>query len=429
MSEVGIFEVDLPFQFEGIKKLEGYDPENINLARQIANELKLKTVIHFNSTPRGGGVAEMLKSQVPLERSLGLNSRWFYFSAPQKFFNITKKIHNLFQGGEGDLTPEEEEFYFKVTDEFCKKVKLVLDEVDGAVFVVHDPQVQPIVKVLDGPKISRLHIDISCPSEAPSKIFPKILKLYNRVVVSSPEYVKTLEGWGIDERKLSVVMPAIDPTTPKNSSISPERAKEILQSVGIDTEKPLLVQVSRFDPWKDQPATVRAWKIAKGRFPDLQLVLAGIMLAQDDPEAQVILQKVRRMVEGEKDVKLFWSLEQIKPWTNDEFINALFTLADVVMQKSIREGFGLVVTEAMWKGKPVIGGRASGILLQIKDGENGFIVDNFQEAGEKIIKLLEDESLRRKIGERARETVRKNFLISRLVREMIEIYKDVSLNV
>ena len=306
MTKVGVFEVDLPFEFESIKELEGYDPKNINLAKEIVKELKVKTVIHFNSTPRGGGVAELLKSQVPLERTIGLNSRWFYFSAPENFFNITKKIHNLFQGGEGDLTPDEEEFYFKVADEFCRKIKPVLDEVDGAIFVVHDPQVQLLVKVLDGPKISRLHIDISSPSQAPARIFPKILKLYDKVVVSSPEYVGTLEGWGISRRKISVVMPAIDPTTLKNRPIPLSRAREILESVGIDTKRPLLVQVSRFDPWKDQPSTIRAWKIAKKHFPDLQLVLAGIMLAQDDPEAQDILREVMDMVEGEKDVKLFW---------------------------------------------------------------------------------------------------------------------------
>jgi len=391
--------------------------------KKLGKKLKGKTVIHINATPVGGGVAELLSSQIGLERSLGIDSRWFYLDAPPNFFTTTKKIHNLLQGMPGRLFYHEQDTYQSTNEELAKSLIALSSKVKPDIIVVHDAQPLTLVKTkLETVSyISRLHVDLSEANPWIIKYINPYLSLYSQIIVSSKNFSASLPKK--IQKNVKVVMPAIDPMTQKNKSMDNRQAKRIITDLGIDPLRPIVTQVSRFDPWKDPIGVVEAYYMAKEEIPDLQLVLSGIINAKDDPQAWSILEKVRKRVNGDPNIFLFWDIGQLKKHLLDDFINALYTSSTVIIQKSLKEGFGLTVTEAMWKEKAVIGGNAQGIHLQIQNNRNGLIVPNTLKAAKAIIQLIKNPKLRNKIGKAAHKSVGKNFLLPRYILDNLKIYE------
>ena len=407
--------------FERFKKIT---PKEFKEAKLLAKKLKGIRILNINSTSLGGGVAEILKSQLPLENCLGIEASWYVLKAPIKFFKITKKIHNLLQGEKGSLKESEKSFYLgflfkKVAPDFKK----LLFKIKPHILIIHDPQPLPLINFVP-PSIKtilRIHIDLSEPNKETAFFLKPFIEKYQKVIFSHKDYRFNL----LPQEKIKIIFPAIDPFSEKNRFLKISQAKEILAFLGIHPEKPILLQVARFDPWKDHLSTLKAYYLAKNHFPKLQLVLVGIPQPKDDPQAQEVFEKIKKHAKGDPDVYLFSDIKQIKTISPDLFINALNTASTVFMHKSIKEGFGLAITEAMWKKKPVIGGKTKGIELQIIHKKNGFLVENAEEAAFWIEKLLKDKNLRKKIGKRAYETVKSKFLISRLVLDHLKLYQEL----
>jgi trehalose synthase len=292
------------------------------------------------------------------------------------------------------------------------------------IWVLHDPQPAGLISCLSNlhPSISHIHIDTSCPNKSAWNFIEPFLLQYDKIIFSLKDFVAR----SLPSRKVVVFPPAIDPLTKKNKALVLSEAKRILAKLGIDTKKPLISQISRFDPWKDPLGVIKAWRLGKKKIPDLQLVYAGIFLALDDPDAIRIFKKVEKVVENEKDVFLFADPKYLGNLEIDTFVNALQVGSDIILQKSIREGFGLTVTEAMWKGKPVIGGKAGGIKLQIENGKSGFLVPSPEEASERIVQLIENPTLANKLGKAAKERVREKFLIPRLLRDYLRLFQQLT---
>lgn len=410
---------------KNLKKYNYLTPKIVKECFLLAKNLKKIKIFHINSTEKGGGVAEMLQSQIPLEKSLGIDSRWLVIRAPKKFFEITKKTHNLLQGKPGKLTEKEKIFYQtwiekKIGPFLEEKIKTEKPEI----IIVHDPQPLPLINSIPKNILTafRLHIDLSAPNESVFNFLQPWLKKYHLGIFTHPRYKP--KWWPIKKSKF--IAPAIDPFTDKNKSIKLSQAKKILNNLQVNTKQPIISQISRFDPWKDQPSTLQAYYLVKNKFPSLKLILVGLIQASDDPEAVKIFKKIKKKAGNDPNVFLFSNLNQLGNISNDLFTNAVYTTSQVIIQKSIREGFGLVVTEAMWKRKPVIGGKTLGIEMQIKNGKNGFLVSDAQEIAEKTILLLKNPSLRKKIGQAARQTVKENFLLSKLILEHLKIYKLIN---
>lgn len=401
-------------------------PEIYNKSVNLAHKIEGRKIFHFNSTRLygGGGVSELLHSQVPLEKSLGLDSHWFIIKAPAKFFGITKKIHNLLQGELGVLTDSEKRLYLEwVNNKIAPSFKKVIGKERPDIVIIHDPQPLPLINNIpkDIVPILRLHIDLSEPNPTVLKFFQPLIKKYKTVILTHSIYRPI---W-LAKEKTKISQPAINPFSDKNRTMKKSEAKKILSRYKINTEKPIISQVGRFDPWKDPMGTYQAYCLAKNKIPNLQLIMPGFRFAKDDPQAQEIYRELKKQIKNDKDVFLFFYPEQLKGLSNDLFINAVYTASKIVLQKSLKEGFGLTVTEAMWKGKPVIGGMAKGIALQIKHGENGLLVSSPEQAAEYIIHLLEDRSLRKELGKAAQKTVKDNFLLSRLVLDHLRVYSQL----
>lgn len=402
-----------------------YKKLNSRLYQHLAhaiNAIRGKAVIHISSTASGGGVAEILTRQVPLENSLGLKSYWLVIKAPQQFFAITKKIHNFLQGKSGFLGEREKMFYLSTNHKLGKTLRKLCQQFDSGVVVVHDPQPLPLVNSIPPHflPVLRLHVDLSSPNPSTLDFLRPFIDTYSRVILSSKEYQSSFL-W-LRKSKIKIIPPAIDPLSGKNQPMNQRTAENILQQFGINFSRPLITQVSRFDPWKDPLGVIQAYYLAKNNIKELQLVLAGLETATDDPEAEEIFKKVQKHARGDPDIFLFSDPKQLRDISNDVFINALYTASTVVVQKSIREGFGLTITEAMWKGKPVIAGKTSGTVLQIKTGTNGILVSSPQETAKAIVRLLANEALRKRLGQRAKQSVRRKFLLPRLVLDMVRVY-------
>lgn len=390
--------------------------------KMLGKDLAGKKILHVNSTEEGGGVAEMLKSQIGLERFMGVRSEWYVMAAPVEFFEITKKIHNFLQGEEGKLSFREKKTYsdwvnFNISPDFKK----ILKKERPDIVIIHDPQPMPLVKHLPSfiPGILRLHIDLSVPNFSSLDFLGPLANKFKKVVVSSSKYVCL--G---DPARNEIIMPAIDPLSEKNAPLPLDRAKNILKNSGLDVGRPIISQVARFDKWKDPLGAIEMYKEAKRIFPKLQLILAGFLRAKDDPEANWLLEAVKKAGQNDSDVHIFHDPRQLRGSSEPLFINAVYTLSHVLIQKSLREGFGMTVTEAMWKGKPVIGGKTAGIGLQIINEENGFLVSGVNEAAEILIRLLKDQKLSKRIGRSAKQSVKRNFLISRLLLEHLRLYQN-----
>jgi trehalose synthase len=380
---------------------------------QIAEGLKGKRVLHVSATAFGGGVSEILYALVPLMRDVGVDAHWRVILGKEEFFNVTKLMHNSLQGG--PEAPTEEQW---ATFHRYNEMNAAAMEGNWDVIVVHDPQPAGLLK--NAPNkgrhwIWRCHIDLSEPNPGAIEPLLPLIGEYEATVWHMEQYVPS----GIDGG-VRICPPAIDPLSPKNMALSPEDAAFVSEQFGIDPDRPLLLQVSRFDPWKDPNGVIDCYRIVREQVPDLQLALVGSM-ATDDPEGWEFLQSTMAHAGEDPDIKILNNLNNVGAIE----VNAFQSQADVCMQKSIREGFGLTVTEAMWKGRPTIGGKVGGIPLQIEDGVTGFLVSSAEEAAQRTLELIANPELAAKIGRAGKEHAREHFLMPRLLRDWLRLFADL----
>lgn len=375
------------------------------LLQRLSDHLAGRTFLHVNSTKEGGGVAEILQRMIPLLKSMNIEARWEVITGDQTFFEITKKIHNALQGNPESITDAMWRHHFEVNATNAGKLDLEADAV-----IIHDPQPGPLVKFRKGGSwIWRCHVDVSNPYRDVASRLAAYADIYDAVVFSVSRFAGPL---AVPEY---IIPPSIDPLSEKNRELRRDEIEETLQRLGIPRDKPILLQVSRFDRFKDPVGVIQAYRMVK-RYNDCALVLAG-SAATDDPEGEAVLDEVRNFAAGDRDVHIL-----LLPPFSDRDINALQRAATVVLQKSLREGFGLTVTEAMWKARPVIGGAVGGIPLQITHGVTGFLVHSVEGCAFRIRQILNDPPMARSMGERAREYVRTNFLITRQIRDYLAVW-------
>lgn len=394
--------------------------------KKLGAQLAGRTIVHVNSANSGGGVAELLKSQVPLERSLGLDSRWLVLQAPERFFVITKKIHNLLQGQTGVLSDREKRTYLTHVNIFGQELSSYLENLGNmAAVVIHDPQPAPVVEYLpqNTAKILRIHIDLSGPNKVTLDFLKPYIKRYHKVILSNEKF----RPYWLSRSRTTISYPSINPFTQKNKYLPEKKADQLLKRLGLDTKRPIISQVSRLDPWKDPFGVVEAYYLAKKKIPGLQLILEGIIIAKDDPEAKAVYHKLAKQCKGNSDILLLGRKGVLHKFNAslDILVNAIQRSSDIVIQKSIKEGFGMTVTEAMWKGKPVIGGNVGGIHLQIKNGYNGYLVNSPVETAERVVQILNNPKLAKKLGRNAHRTVRDKFLSHAMVLDFLQLYQEL----
>ncbi|MCF4151248.1 glycosyltransferase [Dethiosulfovibrio sp. F2B] len=389
-----------------LTSIEDYEPyigsEATERIAAKAEKLRGRKVAHINSTYYGGGVAELLNAMTVLMNNAGIETGWRVIVGSPDFFGVTKKMHNALQGAEINLSDRKDEIYESVVEQNSVRMHLEHDFV-----VVHDPQPLPLIHHYRkrGPWIWVCHVDLSHPNGELWRYLRPTIEKYDGAVVSLPEYRQELDI------PLRFIKPAIDPFSIKNRAMTEEEIDERLDHYGIPRDLPIVAQVSRFDRWKDPQGVIKAFeKIRKEE--GATLVLLG-NTATDDPEG---MELYTSLLEHKDDRIVLLSVE------DTALVNAVQSRAAVVVQKSLREGFGLTVTEAMWKGTPVIGGNVGGIRHQIDDGVNGYLVDTVDQAADRIIKLLRDEKLRKSMGEKGREKVRKNFLMTRYLEDYLDLF-------
>lgn len=387
---------------------------------ELADDLKGLKAIIINSTPRGGGVAEILNCLVGMMQGLGIKAEWHIIPPGRKFFGLTKELHNALQGKDFALSFKARRLYQHHME---KSAKLMLD-MKADVWVINDPQPAGVIHYLPKfhPSIAHFHIDTSRPNQEAWNFIEPILSAYDRIIFSVKDFVSPT----LPKHKIRIIPPAINPLSDKNKPVSLPSAKSIIKTFGIDPTKPLMTQVSRFDPWKDPLGVIDAYYTAKKKIPNLQLALVGLFLAFDDPEAIKILKMVQKRIKGDPNIFLFYDTQMLGSLKVDIFVNAFQVGSDVILQKSTKEGFGLTVTEAMWKGKPVIGGKVGGIKIQIKNGYNGFLVTNPQEAAKRVIQLIKNPALNARLGKNAHKTVKEKFLMPRLLRDYLKLFKELT---
>lgn len=382
----------------------------IEQLRQLATLLAGRKVVHVNSTRRGGGVAEILEKLVPLTQDLGLDTSWEVIEGNDDFYNCTKSFHNALQGKALRVPESLLRVYEEVNARNADKLRPVLEDAD---FVfIHDPQPAPLLSLCPerrGKWIWRCHIDLSHPHRPIWKYLRQFILGYDASIFSLEAFAPPMP------HPVFIIPPSIDPLSEKNQPLTTREVRKVLEEFGIDPRRPMILQVSRFDRFKDPLGVIQAYRLATQFVPSLQLVLAGGG-AVDDPEGEVVLKEVREAAEEDPDIHVLSSGHY-----NDRTINALQTAADIVLQKSLREGFGLTVTEAMWKGKPVIGGNTGGIRLQLMNHRTGFLVDTPEGAAMRIRYLLDDRPRTRQIGKNAQELVRQSFLNTRHLREYLTL--------
>jgi trehalose synthase len=379
--------------------------------RAAAQPLEGLRVLHINATSFGGGVAEILYTLVPLMNDVGLHAEWKVMFGRDEFFNVTKKMHNALQGDERGLSPEDERVFERYN---LLNAGGLSDQYD--VVIVHDPQPAAIREgaPLEGARwVWRCHIDVSTPNPEVLDFLLPHLTGYDMSVFHMPGYIPP----GDRVPHPVVVPPAIDPLAPKNMALSAEDAAYIVNQFGLDVERPLMLQVSRFDPWKDPLGVIDAYRIVKERHPGLQLALVGSM-ASDDPEGWEYYTRTSDYAGDDTDIFILSNLNNV----GSVEVNAFQTHADVVVQKSIREGFGLTVTEALWKARPTVAGNVGGIPLQIVDGETGFLVGSSEECAEACLRVLDDPETARGMARRGKQHVRHDFLTPRLLRDWLGIF-------
>ena len=356
-------------------------------------------------------MVEILRSTIPLYRALGIDASWLVMEGDESFFNVTKHIHNALQGNERYLSASEWDSYLAGNHSNVAALSQGYD-----VVFVHDPQLAAIRQFAPVGTaqrwVWRCHIDTSTPNSVTWQSVSDLVNEYDAAVFSIPEFV----GPGLRVPHVAVIPPAIDPLTPKNRPMSHKRAIGVVRRYGVDTGRPFITQVSRFDPWKDPLGVIAAFEELRKRHPSLQLVLLG-NFADDDPEGQVMYAKVLEAALNVPDVHIITGLTDL--------VNPFQALSKVVLQKSLREGFGLTVAEALWKRTPVVARNVGGIRLQIEDGVGGFLVDSVEECSQKVDYLLSHEDVRLALGEAGRERVRSQFLTPRLLRDEMLLVKSL----
>ena len=386
--------------------------ELMNEIRDLAERLQGKRVCHINATSFGGGVAEILYCLVPLMNDVGLEADWLVMFGQDDFFNVTKAMHNTLQGDPREITAEERDLFERYNTLNAGGLSGDYDYV-----VIHDPQPAAIkahARLGGDPRwIWRCHIDLSTPNPGVLDWLMGYVEDYDLSVFHMADYIPP--G---DRAPDPVIMPpAIDALAPKNMALSGEDAAYIVNQFGLDVERPLLLQVSRFDPWKDPLGVIDAYRIVKARYPDVQLALIGSM-ATDDPEGMEYYQRTVDHADGDEDIYILSNLDNV----GGVEVNAFQTHADVVLQKSIKEGFGLTVTESLWKARPTIAGNVGGIPLQIVDGETGYLVSSPEEAAERILTVFDDPEAATAMARRGKQHVRHDFLTPRLLRDWLGIF-------
>jgi trehalose synthase len=388
-----------------LTSVEDYEPligsETVERLLKKVEALRDIHVVNVNSTYYGGGVAELLSSLTLLMNASGIKTGWRVIEGRPDFFSVTKKMHNALQGGDINLTDLKVQIYEEVVFENAARLHL-----DHDVVIVHDPQPLPLIQHFrkKAPWVWRCHVDLSQPHQDVWDYIAPLVEQYDAVVMSLPEYAQRL---GTPQR---FIMPAINPFSSTNKELSEAEIADRFAHYDIPTDLPLVVQVSRFDKWKDPQGVIDAFRIARKQV-DCTLVLVG-NVATDDPEGQEVFASLCRCAEDRI---------RILSVQDTALVNALQRRAAVVLQKSIREGFGLTVTEAMWKGAAVIGGNVGGIKHQIEDGVNGYLVDNVEDTAARIVALLKDRALRERLGRNARDSVRRRFLMPRLMEDWLDL--------
>jgi trehalose synthase len=387
----------------------------LDAVAQAARALRGARVLHLNATPYGGGVSELLRSVVPLLNDQGLAADWRIISGDEPFFRVTKAIHNGLQGATVELTDADKARYLATSRANAAGFDLGYDFI-----FVHDPQPAALLEFTGKGQarwIWRSHIDTSAAAPAVWSFLRPFLAEYDASVFTMAEFVPA----DLPTPVVEIIPPAIDPRNPKNLALPESTARQVLEWIGVRTDRPLVTQVSRFDPWKDPLGVIEACRLAREEVPDLQLALVGSM-ATDDPEGWDMYRAIRAASAGDKRVHVFTNLVGVG---NIE-VNAFQALSKLVIQKSLREGFGLVVAEALWKGTPVVAGRAGGIPLQMADGTGGILVDSVEECARAMVTLLRDEPRARALGESGRERVRRHFLIPRLALDELSLMRRMA---
>jgi trehalose synthase len=380
--------------------------QEVRRLRLLAEHLRGKRIVHVNSTRTGGGVAEILGWMIPLMEELGLNARWLVINGTPDFYRVTKSFHNGLQGQPVSLKSRDFDLHYETNKENAQKLNLEAD-----VAFIHDPQ--PAFLPYFTPKgrvghwVWRCHIDASRPDRTVWRYLEKALPHYSATIFSMGAFTRPLPC------PMFIVPPAIDPLSDKNCPLTEDERLATLTRLGIDPERPMLLQVSRFDRFKDPLGVIAAYRLVKPYHPDLQLVLAGGS-ADDDPEGTEVLREVQEQAGDDPDLKIL-----LLPPDAHRTINALQRSAIIVLQKSLKEGFGLTVTEALWKGKPVIGGACGGITLQVHDYQTGFLVYSPAGAAYRIRYLLRYTDKRQRMGQTGHDFVREHFLLTRNLRDYL----------
>lgn len=383
---------------------EAAGEEAVERLREAAAPLKGSRLVQISSTSFGGGVSELLYSHIPLLRDLGIDADWQLLEGSEEFFQVTKLVHNALQGMPVPWTDAFESTYLDRVRSNAERF-----EPDADFVFVHDTQPVALLTFLEdmgrrkGKWVWRCHIDLSQPMEQVWSFYAVHVARYDAAVFTLEDFVKP----GVCPR-VSIIPPSIDPLSPKNAHLDREAVREILVAYNIDPERPLVTQVSRFDPWKDPVGVIDAFRVAEEEVPDAQLILVGSM-AHDDPEAWHFLELAQEHRGDDPDIHILTNFQDVGPFV----VNAFQRASDVVVQKSIREGFGLTVAEGMWKERPVIGGNVGGIRLQIEDGVTGYLVDSPEECARRLVELLRDPKRREEMGRAGQARVRDRFLTLR----------------
>lgn len=381
--------------------------------RELAEPLEGKRVLHLSATAFGGGVAEILYTLVPLMRDAGLDAEWRIIHGQEEFFDVTKTIHNALQGDPTGLTEEQQEIFRRYNVLNAEAFEGEYDYV-----VVHDPQPAGMIEHAREHAEHwtwRCHIDLSTPNRQVLDFLLPSIGRHDAAIFHRRDYVPA----GAELPTAYIWPPAIDPLAPKNMALSAEDAAYIVDQFGIDVGRPLLTQVSRFDPWKDPLGVIEAYRTVRRSFPDVQLALVGSM-AHDDPEGWEYYNRTVQAADGDPDIFILSNLNNV----GSVEVNAFQVHSAAVLQKSIREGFGLTVTEALWKARPMIGGRVGGIVDQIEDGETGYLVGSVEECAAAAERILGDPGAARAMALRGKEHVRRHFLTPRLLRDWLVLFNE-----
>lgn len=377
----------------------------IHHLQQLTENLRGRRVVHVNSTREGGGVAEILNKMVPLMEALGIETHWEIITGQEEFYQCTKSFHNALQGNPVDIPKHLLEKFEETNRARAEELRPLLEDAD--IVLIHDPQPAPLLRYMPNRKgkwIWRCHIDLSHPYRPVWKYLRGFVEGYDASIFSLSDFAQTLH------HPLYLIPPSIDPLSEKNVDLSIDEIQRVCGEFGLDTGRPLVTQISRFDRFKDPIGVITAFRLARRFKPDLQLVLAGGG-ASDDPEGAAVLEEVKTAAENDPNIHIL-----MLPADAHRIINALQRASDVVIQKSVKEGFGLTVTEGLWKGKPVIGGNTGGIRLQVVNHHTGFLVNSPEGAALRLRYLLENPDKMTDMGRKAHEFVRENFLLTRQLR-------------